>query len=177
VNQFTMNRNPAMMAFEYSSHIEAPVEDVFAFHERADAIELLTGPGQGVQVISRSGGLEIGAQVEFRIRVGPVKLYWLAHHIAYEKNRLFIDEQREGPFAAWVHAHRFDAEDGGTRLTDSIEFALQGGGFIEKMAGWIIKRKLQKMFKYRHMVTRRMCESAAIHRRHRQDRSGDFQTL
>jgi ligand-binding SRPBCC domain-containing protein len=147
-----------MMHFEYSSRISAPVEVVFGFHQRADAIELLTPPEDKVQLVSREGGLEVGARVEFRIPIGPLRLRWVAHHIAYEKNRLFIDEQREGPFAAWVHAHLFSEEHGGTRLTDSIEFALPGGLVIEKLAGWAVKHKLQKMFQYRHEVTRRYCE-------------------
>ena len=147
-----------MMQFEHSSWIAAPVEKVFDFHKRRDAIELLMPPDQKVQLVSREGGLEAGARVEFRIPIGPFTIRWVAHHIAYEENRLFIDEQREGPFAAWVHAHLFKEENGGTRLTDSIELALPGGPLVEALAGWAVKRKLWKMFEYRHEVTRRMCE-------------------
>ena len=150
-----------MMQFEYTSWIAAPVDTVFDFHKRCDAIELLMPPGQQVEVVSREGGLEAGARVEFRIPLGPFRIRWVAHHIAYEEGRLFIDEQRDGPFAAWVHRHRFDAENGGTRLTDSIEMALPGGLLLEAMVGWAVKRKLWKMFEYRHSVTRRMCEIPA----------------
>lgn len=122
-----------MMQFEHSSWIAAPVETVFDFHKRRDAIELLMPPDRKVQLVSREGGLEAGARVEFRIPLGP--------------------------FAAWLHAHRFEEENGGTRLTDSIEMALPGGLLMELLAGWAIKRKLRKMFQYRHEVTRRMCEA------------------
>ena len=147
-----------MMQFEHSSWIAAPVETVFDFHKRRDAIELLMPPDQKVQLVSREGGLEAGARVEFRIPIGPFRIRWVAHHIAYEEKRLFIDEQREGPFAAWVHVHLFKEENGGTRLTDSIELALPGGPVLEALAGWAVKRKLRKMFEYRHEVTRRTCE-------------------
>src|SRR4030088_2553633 len=100
-----------MMQFLHTSWIAAPVETVFDFYKRRDAIELLIPPGQNVEVISRDGGLEAGARVEFRIPLGPFRIRWVAHHIAYEEGRLFIDEQREGPFAAWVHAHRFQPEN------------------------------------------------------------------
>ena len=150
-----------MMQFEHTSWIAAPVETVFDFHKRPDAIELLMPPDQKVQLVSREGGLEAGARVEFRIPIGPFTIRWVAHHIAYEENRLFIDEQREGPFAVWVHAHLFKEENGGTRLTDSIELALPGGPVLEALAGWAVKRKLRKMFEYRHEVTRRMCEGGS----------------
>lgn len=148
-----------MLTFEYSSIIAAPVETVFAFHERPDAFELLTPPWEQVVTISRQGGILVGALVDLRVKVGPFWVQWIAHHIAYERNRLFIDEQRKGPFAAWVHAHQFADENGITRLTDAIEFALPGGVTVEKLAGWAVKRKLGKMFAYRHAATRRMCES------------------
>jgi ligand-binding SRPBCC domain-containing protein len=93
-----------MMHFEYSSQISAPVDVIFGFHQRPDALELLTRPGDKVQLVSREGGLEVGARVEFRIALRPLKLRWVAHHIAYEKNRLFIAKQREGPLTVWVHA-------------------------------------------------------------------------
>ena len=151
-----------MMQFEHSSWIAAPVATVFDFHKRRDAIELLMPPKDKVELVSRRGGLAVGAQVEFLIPVGPFKIRWVAHHIAYEENRLFIDEQREGPFAAWVHAHVMTEEKGGTRLTDSIEMALPGGRLVEAVAGWAVRRKLRKMFEYRHEVTRRICEPAAV---------------
>jgi ligand-binding SRPBCC domain-containing protein len=147
-----------MMTFEHSSFIAAPVEEVFAFHERPDAIELLTPPDKKIEVVRREGGLESGAVVEFRIPAGPLTLRWLAHHIAYEKNRLFIDEQRKGPFTAWVHAHKFKPEGCGTRLIDSIEFSLPGGLISEKLFGWAVRRELLKMFEYRHAVTKAWCE-------------------
>ncbi len=146
------------MQFEYSSFIDAPVEVVFAFHQRPDAIELLTPPERNIEVVHRSGGIEAGAIVEFLIPVGPFRIRWLAHHIAYEKNRVFIDEQRKGPFAAWVHAHHFAVEGEGTRLTDSIEFAMPGGRMVEAVAGRWIKRDLRRMFEYRHEVTKKYCE-------------------
>jgi ligand-binding SRPBCC domain-containing protein len=148
-----------VLTFEYSSHIDAPVEQVFAFHERPDALEVLSPDWAKPTIIRRTGGIEVGAIVEMRVPFGPLKLRWLAHHIGYEKNRLFIDEQREGPFAAWVHAHLFAAEDGGTRLTDSVEFALLGGDLMEWLGGWLVRRKLNRLFEYRHAVTKRMCEA------------------
>lgn len=147
-----------MTRFEYSSYINASVGTVFAFHQRPDAIELLIPPDRKIEVVHRSGGIQTGAVVEFLIPVGPFRVRWLAHHIAYEENRLFVDEQRKGPFAIWVHAHQFSAEGEGTRLTDSIEFGLPGGRVAEAVAGWWVKRELRKMFAYRHEVTRRYCE-------------------
>jgi ligand-binding SRPBCC domain-containing protein len=145
-----------MQHFEYNSWIAAPVEAVFAFHERPDALEQLTPPGQRVEIVSRRGGIETGARVELRIHVGRLSIRWLALHIDYEKNRLFVDDQIRGPFRSWIHRHEFAEERGGTRLTDSIMFALPGGWIVEMLLGRFVQSRLKKMFKYRHDVTRRL---------------------
>lgn len=144
----------SMLHFEWSSFISAPVEEVFAFHERSDALELLTPPSERVTVIRRDGSIKAGSVVELKVGLGPFSTRWIAEHTVYEKDRLFIDEQRSGPFAFWRHQHRFLPEDDGTRLVDSIDFALYGGPVAEKLAGWLIVRRLRAMFTYRHDKTR-----------------------
>ena len=86
---------------------------------------------------------------------------WLALHTAYEKNRLFVDEQIKGPFARWVHRHEFEAIGDQTRLTDRLEYALPGGPLINLLLGWAVRPGLHQMFAHRHKVTRRFCERQA----------------
>ena len=143
-----------MPTFVKSVLIDAPVEKVFAFHEREDALALLTPPFPPMRVVSRTGGIRTGARVV--LRIGFVK--WVALHVAYEKDRLFADEQVEGPFAQWVHRHEFQAEGTKTRLTDRITYALPGGGLVNGLFGWSVRPGLERMFAYRHQVTREQCE-------------------
>jgi ligand-binding SRPBCC domain-containing protein len=141
--------------FVKSCLIDAPVETVFGFHEREDALLLLSPPFPPLRVIRRTGNIDIGAQVE--LRIGPFK--WVALHTAYEKNRLFVDEQIQGPFAKWVHRHEFEGVNGKTRLTDRVEFRLPGGARVNVALGWIVKLGLIQMFAHRHGVTQKICET------------------
>lgn len=150
-----------MQHFEFSSWIDAPVETVFEFHERRDALELLTPPWPPVKVIRPPASLAAGTIVELQIGPWPLSMRWVARHLAYEQNHKFIDEQRSGPFAIWVHTHLFEAEKGGTRLRDSIAYAVPGGAWGETLFGWLVRRQLHQMFTYRHAVTRRYCEAEA----------------
>lgn len=147
-----------MPLFEYSSLIPAPRAVVWAFHERADAIQLLTSPETRMHVIERTGGLEPGARIVFEIRaIWPLRIRWIAEHGEYEHGRLFTDHQRSGPFRAWTHRHLFADEAGGTRLTDSIEFQLKGGPIVDALAGWVVRIQLRAMFRYRHAITLAYC--------------------
>ena len=148
--------------------MDAPVEAVFAFHERDDALALLTPPFPPVRIIRKSGGIEAGARVELRVGF----LRWVALHTEYRKNRLFVDQQIEGPFARWTHRHEFEALAGGrTRLTDRVEFLLPGGRLVNALVGWAAWVALGRMFTHRHRVTKRLCESASRPIRYNAERS------
>lgn len=144
-----------MPAFVKSILIAAPVDRVFAFHERDDALTLLTPAFPPVRVVAKTGGIRTGARVELRVGI----FRWVALHTAYQKNCLFIDEQIEGPFARWIHRHEFEAVGARTRLTDHVEYQLPGGASVNALFGWTVRLGLRNMFAHRHRVTRRYCEN------------------
>ncbi len=144
-----------MPIFTQSIVIDAPVETVFGFHEQPDALSLLSPPFPPLRVVSKSGGLEVGSRVE--LRIGPIP--WVALHTAYERDRLFVDEQVRGPFAKWVHRHEFEALGNRTRLTDRLEYRLPGGDLVNSAASWLVAIGLRQMFDHRHRVTKELCEA------------------
>lgn len=146
-----------MVKFKYSSMIDAPIDVVWAFHERPNVLKLLTPPWLSVQV-QREGRLEVGAVSEFDILVGTVAVKWLAVHTECEKYHFFVDQQREGPFASWQHRHLFTSESNKTLLTDDIDFSLPGGFFIDFFGSWFVMMQLDSMFRYRHEVIHRECK-------------------
>ena len=130
--------------------VDAPVEALWAFHERPDILQLLQPP--------RS--LEVGTRVLVRIRVGPVPMIFEAEHIAYERGRRFVDRMVRGPFKSWVHEHRFEARGSGSRLIDDVEYELPLGALGRLAGGAFAARKLERLFAYRHRVTREHVDGA-----------------
>jgi len=144
-----------MPTFVKSVLVNAPVETVFAFHERPDALTLLSPAFPPIRVIRKVGGIEAGSEVE--IAIGPFT--WLALHTDFDRNRLFVDKQVSGPFALWVHRHEFEAQGKATRLTDRIDYRLPGGVLVNSLFGWAVRRGLGQMFRHRHRVTKQYCET------------------
>ena len=105
-------------------------------------------------MIRKTGGIEPGSSVE--LKIGP--FLWTALHTAYEKNRLFADEQVQGPFAKWIHRHEFESVDRATRLTDRVEYRLPGGVWMNFLFGWAVQLGLHQMFSQRHRITKLYCE-------------------
>lgn len=140
--------------FVRRSHIDAPAAAVFRWHARPGAFERLTPPWESVRVIERQGGIEDGARLVLRLGRGPFGPRWVAEHRDYVEGEQFRDVQIAGPFARWTHTHRVEPDgDAACWLEDRIEYALPFGALGAALAGGFTRRKLARMFRYRHAVT------------------------
>lgn len=154
-----------MPYFEYRSHIPAPAEEVFNWHARPGAFQRLLPPWEPVEIVSQTGGIENGATLILKVGTFPLKHTWVAEHRDFVQGYQFRDVQVKGPFARWEHTHRVDPQgDGACRLHDHITYALPGLGFGELFMGRRLRRRLQRMFVYRHNIT---AEDVAAHQRYR----------
>jgi ligand-binding SRPBCC domain-containing protein len=136
------------------SRIAAPAAAVYAWHERPDALEKLTPPGEHAKIIERIGGIEKGARVTIQFGRWPFSSRWVAEHQEYEAGHYFSDLQVSGPFSYWKHTHTFEPNGpAACFLEDRVEYALPFGFFGRWFAGGFVRRKLKKLFAYRHRVT------------------------
>ena len=135
------------------SKINAPVREVFKWHSRPGAIERMSPPWDPLDVVYKSGGIEKGAKTIMKMSAGPLplKIRWIAEHIEYKENRLFRDRQIKGPFAHWIHTHRF-IPDGTDKcyLADEIEYALPINPFGNFFGSSLINQRLERIFHFRH---------------------------
>jgi ligand-binding SRPBCC domain-containing protein len=147
------------MQFVMESHIAAPPEAVFRFHESPDALRQLIPPWENMRVVEMTNGIHVGSRVVLEGKLCLFPLRWVAQHTEYDPPRLFADRQDSGPFASWYHRHLFlPAADGGTLLRDEVEYQLPLGPLGRVLGGALVRRKLDRMFVYRHKVTRRAVE-------------------
>ena len=150
--------------FERSVRIAASVETVWAFHERPDALQLLLPPWEKVELEVPPASLVTGTRVVARVRVAP--LVWLRSefvHVEYERLKVFADQQVRGPFKSYLHRHLFEPDgDGATRLTDRICYELPAGALGQALGGGLVRRRLERMFEFRHRVTRERCEAGVV---------------
>lgn len=137
------------------SRVPVSAEDLFAWHERSCAFQRLTPSWEKVKVLEQSGGIQDGARAVFRVNVfGPIYGRWEVVHEGFLPGRQFVDRQVRGPFAYWKHVHKVEPD--GERqswLEDCIEFELPGGALGRLVGGPLVRRKLDRLFRYRHAVT------------------------
>ena len=147
------------MRFVKESLIHASPERVFAFHEQPEVLELLLPPWESARVIQSARISEVGARaiVETRI-LGPLTVQWIAEHTLYEPPHMFEDVQIKGPFRSWRHRHIVEPAAEGAILRDEIDCEPPLGVLGRAVASGMIRKRLEKLFAYRHEATRRWCE-------------------
>ncbi|MFM7751041.1 MAG: TIGR01777 family oxidoreductase [Opitutaceae bacterium] len=151
-----------MEKFTFTTRIERPAAEVFAWHERPGALGRLCPPWERVELVSATGGVRDGARVVVRNRRGPFSLEWHVEHRGYVPGREFRDVQLSGPFASWEHLHRV-TPDGANAclLTDDISYRLPGGAAGRLLGGAHVRRELARLFGWRHATTKADLELAA----------------
>lgn len=150
----------ARQRYVKQTQISARSDVVFRFHESPDALQQLIPPWENMKRVESDGSLQPGSQVVLRGSLGVIPIQWVAIHTEYDPPHLFADRQESGPFASWYHRHRFlDDGQGGTLLRDEVEYAVPLGVIGRWLGGWLVRRKLEAMFAYRHEKTKSLIES------------------
>ena len=147
-----------MPTFSRSCTVDAPAHDVFAWHLRDGAFEDLVPPWDGTRVVERTGSLEDDSlRVVLSVPVlGPVRQRWTIRHEGFEAGRRFFDVMERGPFRQWRHEHLVTPVDEHTcTLSDTIRYEVPLGPLGAAVGGPMIRRRLDRMFDYRHDVTQR----------------------
>lgn len=143
---------------EFRSLMPVSPADLYAWHARPGAFQRLQPPWERVELLEHTSDITDGARARLRVHAGPFRLSWTARHQGTEPGRRFVDVQERGPFALWCHEHECAADPGGnpdaSELIDRVTYQLPGGLLGHWCGGGYVRRKLERMFRYRHAVTR-----------------------
>lgn len=143
------------LVFIRRSRVSVPAAELFDWHTRPGAFARLTPWWEAVQVEHADPGIRDGARVSLRTSVGPVPLRWELTHRDYVEGEQFRDQQLRGPFRHWVHTHRMlPAGPHESELEDQIDYVLPLGPLGKLLGRRFVERKLARLFRYRHDVTR-----------------------
>ena len=136
--------------FQAVQDIAAPREEVFAFFSDPANLEALTPPWLAFEILTPAPlPRGEGAVFEYRIRVHGLNLRWRTLIETYVPGERFVDRQIAGPYALWLHTHRFeDLPGGGTRMTDQVRYRL-GWGILGRLAAVWVRRDIARIFDYR----------------------------
>ncbi len=144
------------MNARFVRRVELPVSaaEAFAWHERNGAFERLAPPWESISVVRKQGTIRNGDEITIRMRLAGIPMYWVAEHYDFQEGRQFADRSLRGPFALWNHVHQFTPQADGCVLEDAITYRLPGGFLGRWFGSGHAVRTLERMFNYRHHITK-----------------------
>jgi ligand-binding SRPBCC domain-containing protein len=136
--------------------IPVPIETVWAFFSNPANLAAITPSYMDFRVISNHHGPVVyaGQIIEYRVKpVAGIPLYWMTEIRQVQPLKMFIDEQRYGPYSLWHHQHHFKAIEGGTEMTDIVHYKMPLGPLGRLANRLFLKRRLRQIFEYRFEKT------------------------
>lgn len=143
-----------MPRFVRTSVLPETPGELFAWHARPGALTRLTPPWRLLRRLDPEAPLQEGQKVRLQLGIGPWRVPWTACHRDLVPGELFVDEMLVGPFASWVHRHRFQDTGEGTELRDEIDYEFPGGALASRLAEPLVRSMLERDFTWRHGVLR-----------------------
>ena len=95
-----------------------------------------------------------GARINYRLSWHGIPLRWTTEITRWEPPHSFEDLQLKGPYQLWHHTHCFEADAGGTRITDMVRYALPFGLLGRAIHSLSVRRNVEEIFNYRQAKVR-----------------------
>lgn len=127
------------------------VEEAWDFFSHPKNLAVITPPHLNLKFTNELHGEEIYPGQIITYKVKPllrIPLFWMTEITHVERHKLFVDEQRKGPYSLWHHQHHFKPIPGGVEMTDLVHYRLPFGPF-GMLGKPIIDKQLSRLFSYR----------------------------
>jgi ligand-binding SRPBCC domain-containing protein len=137
--------------------VPAGLDETFAFFSDARNLEAITPAFLGFEIRTPLPiEMRAGALIEYRLRLMGMPMTWLTRIDEWVPGRMFVDRQLKGPYARWVHTHRFTPEDGGTRVEDRVEYAVPLAPLSDPVRALFVRPTVERIFRHRHQAIARL---------------------
>ena len=133
--------------------IPASLEQTWKFFSDANNLITVTPPFLHLKVTNEVFSDEVYAGQMITYMVKPllgIPMEWMTEITHVEHMKMFVDEQRKGPYKLWHHQHHFKPIEGGVEMTDIVHYQLPFGILGEIGNSIIVKTKLKEIFGFRY---------------------------
>lgn len=131
------------------------VGTAWAFFSDPRNLRRITPPSLDLRLLAgfETGTMYPGMILVFRVRpfLG-IPITWVTEITHVEEPRLFVDEQRFGPYRFWHHKHLFRPVPGGVEMEDLVDYVLPAVPFSGVASRFLVGPRLAEIFDFRRRV-------------------------
>ena len=129
------------------------LQTAWSFFSNANNLLQITPPFLNLKLTSQPSEEEVYAGQKMTYKVRPIfgiPLSWTTEITHVERLKLFVDEQKKGPYKLWRHEHHFKEIEKGVEMSDLVAYELPFGILGSVAHAVTAKAKLKQIFTYRY---------------------------
>lgn len=127
-----------------------PPDEIWRFFSDEKNLERITPDLLGFQVLGKdTPEIAKGTHIDYKLSLRGLPMRWRTLIETWNENQSFIDRQLKGPYKLWHHLHQFEELEGGTLMTDAVQYKLPAGLLGAATAGAFVRSDVEKIFAYR----------------------------
>jgi ligand-binding SRPBCC domain-containing protein len=147
-----------MPLYTVTLNLSRPLDEIFTFFTRPINLLKLAPPELHLELLDGPELMQLGSRLTWKGRRWGFSQKIIQEVTKFESAKLIVEEQKQGPFARWVHAHHFTATEAGTSIREEIHFEPPGGLLGRLISADFIRKDLDKLFAFRETKLREIME-------------------
>lgn len=144
--------------------VRRPLGEVFAFFADAANLEAITPDFLRFRILTPLPiAMRPGALIDYQLSLFGVPFRWRTRIETWEPGRRFVDVQERGPYRSWHHTHEFEACPEGTRVRDTVRYALPMGPVGALAHALFVRGRVEAIFDHRRRAIEALLEAGGRH--------------
>lgn len=138
----------------YDQFLPISLDEAWDFFSKPGNLNEITPEDMQFEILTKDiPRMYQGQIIQYNVTPFPfVKMGWVTEITHVEDRKMFVDEQRFGPYAFWHHQHHFEEVPGGVKMIDILHYRVPLG-IVGKFINWLlIHNKVRGIFDYRYQV-------------------------